>query len=467
MWHFLPNCFTVGSEHSQSDDELSSGHAALGACSCETHPSKAWMVKLHPNYSNMAYSTCKVSVNNGKDDCSRRRNVTMHQTETSSLDFFRGAYVLGICNVIKHFVLLSSLLFPALKINGALVHVYEQAEVGGVTSQFSDVVRLTGMAWATEPAPTMSGYIFTHWTISTQQDFASRDDWGRSYEAPMFMLYEDTTLTAHYLSASQDTDGDGVPDGWEIYWYGNLSQNASSDTDGDGFAFAEELENGTNPLMADVDIDGPVKYDDGTLQLYNPSNYVSVIIRSEPNGVLFETSEEWLRPGTAVDTATLSPESSSFACWRRNGVQIRDEWGRAVDSISFMMSTNAEELVAVVETDKTQRIKLYWYGDPTVSMDSDSDDDGFTFAEELANGTNPLMANVYVDGPVKYADGSLVQYNPYNYQPYLMKSEPEGILFNTVSNYVRAGWFVNSEIGDSVNDVFACWTLNGVEQREE
>ena len=467
MWHFLPNCFTVGSEHSQSDDELSSGHAALGACSCETHPSKAWMVKLHPNYSNMAYSTCKVSVNNGRDDCSRRRNVTMHQTETSSLDFFRGAYVLGICNVIKHFVLLSSLLFPALKINGALVHVYEQAEVGGVTSQFSDVVRLTGMAWATEPAPTMSGYIFTHWTISTQQDFASRDDWGRSYEAPMFMLYEDTTLTAHYLSASQDTDGDGVPDGWEIYWYGNLSQNASSDTDGDGFAFAEELENGTNPLMADVDIDGPVKYDDGTLQLYNPSNYVSVIIRSEPNGVLFETSEEWLRPGTAVDTATLSPESSSFACWRRNGVQIRDEWGRAVDSISFMMSTNAEELVAVVETDKTQRIKLYWYGDPTVSMDSDSDDDGFTFAEELANGTNPLMANVYVDGPVKYADGSLVQYNPYNYQPYLMKSEPEGILFKTVSNYVRAGWFVNSEIGDSVNDVFACWTLNGVEQRDE
>lgn len=365
----------------------------------------------------------------------------------------------GYCSVLA--------LLLAFSARGALVHVYEHIEAGSVSNQVSDEVRQTGMAWTTQSVPVMSGYIFTHWTISTQQDFASRDDWGRSYEAPMFMLYEDTTLTAHYLSASQDTDGDGVPDGWEIYWYGNLSQNASSDTDGDGFAFAEELENGTNPLMADVDIDGPVKYDDGTLQLYNPSNYVSVIIRSEPNGVLFETSEEWLRPGTAVDTATLSPESSSFACWRRNGVQIRDEWGRAVDSISFMMSTNAEELVAVVETDEAHRMKLYWYGDTTISMDSDSDDDGFTFAEELANGTNPLMANVYVDGPVKYADGSLVQYNPYNYQPYLMKSEPEGILFNTVSNYVRAGWFVNSEIGDSVNDVFACWTLNGVEQRDE
>ena len=130
-----------------------------------------------------------------------------------------------------------------------LVHVVEQREVNGVTTVMRDETKITGMPWAPAPAPSVDGAIFTHWTISTQQDFAARDAWGRAYDAPRFKLYEDTTLTAHDLPATRDTDGDGVPDGYELYWYGNLDQDAASDTDGDGFTFAEEIANGTNPLM--------------------------------------------------------------------------------------------------------------------------------------------------------------------------------------------------------------------------
>lgn len=157
-----------------------------------------------------------------------------------------------------------------------LVHVVEQREVDGVTTVMRDETKITGMPWAPAPAPSVDGAIFTHWTISTQQDFAARDAWGRAYDAPRFKLYEDTTLTAHDLPATRDTDGDGVPDGYELYWYGNLDQDAASDTDGDGFTFAEEIANGTNPLMPDSAVEGPIAYADSdtleaNLQPFDPA----------------------------------------------------------------------------------------------------------------------------------------------------------------------------------------------------
>ena len=346
-----------------------------------------------------------------------------------------------------------------------LVHVVEQREVDGVTTVMRDETKITGMPWATAPAPSVDGAIFTHWTISTQQDFAARDAWGRAYDAPRFKLYEDTTLTAHYLPATRDTDGDGVPDGYELYWYGNLDQDAASDTDGDGFTFAEEIANGTNPLMPENEVAGAIAYGDGALLLYNPSGYASAVVRSEP-AVLFTASEEWLRPGTYVGTGTYSPTSSAFAYWTLNGVPVRDAWGRAVDRVELMMPTGAVELVAHTEIDDNTRMKLYWYGRTDIAMDSDTDGDGFTFAEELANGTNPLMPDSTVEGPIAYADSELLQYNPYNLQPYTIRSDPEGALFETIHDYAPFGTFVNATQYAPNTSTFACWVLNGVEQRD-
>ena len=87
-----------------------------------------------------------------------------------------------------------------------VVHIFEQTECVGETAPISERSLVAGMPWSTQAAPVKSGYIFTHWTISTTQDFAARDEWGRAFDAATFMLYEDTTLTAHYLPVSQDED---------------------------------------------------------------------------------------------------------------------------------------------------------------------------------------------------------------------------------------------------------------------
>lgn len=332
--------------------------------------------------------------------------------------------------------------FWAVSAVADVVHVYEKTSADGVETQIADRTLDTGRSYLTQTAPQKSGYIFTHWTISTAQTFSTRDDWGRAHDSAPFKLYEETTLTANYLPASLDTDGDGLADGYEIYWYGNLAYGPASDTDNDGKTFAEEIAADTNPLFPERHEEGPVKYADGALLFYNPYGYAPYTIRSEPEGALFATISGYKRPGEQIvssDSYVASVSSSSFAYWSLNGARQADAWGRAVDSVSIVMPSNAVEIIAVAESDYNARMSLYWYGNAATAMDSDTDNDGKTFAEELSSGTNPLFPERYEEGPVNYADGVLLQYNPYNLQPYTFRSEPEGALFETVSDYARAG----------------------------
>ncbi len=360
--------------------------------------------------------------------------------------------------------LISLFLFcMALTSAAEVVHVYERASTGEL---LADRTLDTGRSYLTQAAPVKSGSIFTHWTISTAQAFSPRDAWGRAYDAAPFTLYEETTLTANYLPASQDSDGDGIADGHEIYWYGNLTNGAASDTDNDGRTFAQEIAAGTNPIFPERHEDGPIAYADGALWLYNPHGYAPYTIRSEPEGALFATVTGYKRPGESIastDSYTASATSSRFAYWSLNGVRQADAWGRALDSIALTMPSNAIEIVAVAESDYMTRMSLYWYGSPAVSASADTDNDGRTFAEELAAGTNPLFPERHEEGPVAYADGALLQYNPYNLQPYTFRSEPEGALFATVSDYTRAG--SQLEFAKPSGN-FAYWRSNGVELRD-
>ncbi len=49
--------------------------------------------------------------------------------------------------------------------------------------------------------------------------------------------------------ASNDTDGDGLDDDWELQFFGDLSRDGSGDFDDDGYSDAEEFEDGTDPTI--------------------------------------------------------------------------------------------------------------------------------------------------------------------------------------------------------------------------
>jgi len=58
------------------------------------------------------------------------------------------------------------------------------------------------------------------------------------------------------LIASADSDGDGLPDAWELQYFGNLNQTAAGDFDGDGLTNLQEYQLGTDPTKVDTDGDG-------------------------------------------------------------------------------------------------------------------------------------------------------------------------------------------------------------------
>jgi hypothetical protein len=71
--------------------------------------------------------------------------------------------------------------------------------------------------------------------------------------APMLHVCEDVTLGG---DEDGDTDGDGVVDGFEKWYYaGSLANDATSDTDADGATLATEWARGSDPTVADTDED--------------------------------------------------------------------------------------------------------------------------------------------------------------------------------------------------------------------
>ncbi len=71
------------------------------------------------------------------------------------------------------------------------------------------------------------------------------------------MMYDDTwnqsimytTREAHdEPSPATDTDQDGLPDNWEMEYFGNLSQDAGGDFDKDSYTNIQEYEGGSNPI---------------------------------------------------------------------------------------------------------------------------------------------------------------------------------------------------------------------------
>ena len=52
------------------------------------------------------------------------------------------------------------------------------------------------------------------------------------------------------ISSLADTDGDGLPDKWELYYFGNLDRDGSGDFDEDGLSDRFEYQGGGSPILA-------------------------------------------------------------------------------------------------------------------------------------------------------------------------------------------------------------------------
>ncbi len=141
-----------------------------------------------------------------------------------------------------------------------------------------------------------------------------------------------------------DSDGDGLPDEWEMTHFGNLDQTAAGDSDGDGLSNGAEYSVGTNPGNSDTDGDGLSDGDEVNVHGSNP--------------LVQDSDGDGLRDDVEVNTHGTSP---------------------------ILADTDGDGL--------SDSAEINTHGTDPKKRDSDNDDydDGF----EITKNTNPLNASSF------------------------------------------------------------------------
>jgi len=363
------------------------------------------------------------------------------------------------------------LLMPVKPGWAAIVEFIQISEPPGIFAQTNYLDTPTNVVTVTAPVASGS-YRFTHWTINgVRYD----DDTCRSQNPASFTLYEPVLAIANYRIASQDDDGDGIPDWYEIEYYAGLVYDAASDTDNDGFDLATELANGFHPRIHDELAAGGLSRTRSAMVSMNLDISPTYRLVSIPPGFIAITNT--VTNGTVITTPDLWGQNVSgyrFAYWDLDGNRQQDCHGIALGIFSFKVTndTVATAHYLSVEQDSDADglpdwFEYVYYPDLTQDGLSDSDKDGFTLAQEYAQGSVPTLADEIVAGGISRGRSGMVNINLQGFPVYRLLSSPPGFL-NT-SNIVAPGTVITTPDlwGQIVAGYrFAYWDVDGVRQQD-
>jgi hypothetical protein len=190
---------------------------------------------------------------------------------------------------------------------------------------------------------TNSGYRFAFWDLAGVRQV---DALGMARGSFSFTVTADVIATAHYLSESEDSDGDGLLDWWELNYFPDLSQNGASDSDVDGMSLVEERGRGYNPRLADsIDEGGISRRRTGDLIAVNlqPFERLSEI---RVGGVLTDFFSPDPSVVTGIDAGTWS--ATAVTDWDGDGdfdLFVASEEGlRVFRNIGTARNPNFEEI---------------------------------------------------------------------------------------------------------------------------
>ena len=160
-----------------------------------------------------------------------------------------------------------------------------------------------------------------------------------------------TEVVIHY-STPVDSDRDGLPDIWEMYYFGNLTNTPAGDPDGDLLSNAYEFLHGTDPTVYTfVDTDG-----DGLPDAWEMKYF-----------------------GTLAYNATDDPDHDGY-----NNLQEYLAGSNPMDANSVPGDVNGNNLPDVLETNL--------FGGLINSAYDDADGDGYNNQAEIIWNTNPTNA---------------------------------------------------------------------------
>ncbi|NBS06932.1 MAG: hypothetical protein EBS69_05930 [Verrucomicrobia bacterium] len=262
----------------------------------------------------------------------------------------------------------------------------------------------------TAPSLEQWGYKFGQWKLNGVRQESSS---GIALTQATFTITQDSTAVAEYILTTQDSDGDSIPDWYEIQQYGNLLTGAADDTDGDGVGFYDEYVAGTQPRIPDYASSGGIleggiaRRRSGTIQITTSPTYYTYTERSDPPGVVSVQSSH--PAGTSITTSNQNGEvwGYRFTHWTINGVRQQAGAGFAVSQVTFPLNENTVAVANYVATSQdldSDQIpdwyEIQQYGTISNGPDSDTDGDGVVFYDEYIKGTQPLIHDSAAAGGV-------------------------------------------------------------------
>ena len=259
---------------------------------------------------------------------------------------------------------------------------------------------------------------------------------------------DDLTLLGESLAdtnpLSNDTDDDGLLDGWEALYsesYGvdplvNVTEEElNSDEDNDSLSLREEASNGTNPMLNDTDGDGLL---DGWEVQYNGTSGVNPTVQANSSELESDDDSDGstLLGESLVDTDPSSNDT--------DGDGLLDGW-----ETLYSESYGVDPLVKVTEEE----------------LSSDQDSDGLTLLEEYIIRSDPFNSDTDGDGLL---DGWEALYSEsYGVDPLVKVTEEElisdedndGLSLREEAS-IRTNPMMNDTDGDGLNDAWEDLYIN-------
>ena len=193
-----------------------------------------------------------------------------------------------------------------------------------------------------------------------------------------------------------DTDGDGLPDSWELengLLYNDPS-DATGDPDGDGLINLQEYFYDTDPQKFDTDDDGLVDGYDGYVSTNTYASGADVNVDGFVDGEL-DYSSDPNNPDT--DDDGLSDKEEALAGTDPTDPDTDDDGMPDAWEVQYAPALNPLADDADGDADGDELTNLFEYNAGTNPTEADTDNDGMPDKWEINNGLNPLVNDANKD----------------------------------------------------------------------
>jgi hypothetical protein len=284
----------------------------------------------------------------------------------------------------------------------------------------------------------VDAYRFSFWKLNgvRQADIA-----GRALNPVTFVPTVNTSLVAVYTLTTADTDNDGLPDSFEMEFFGDLSKTAGADSDADGLSNALEKLLGYHLGIADGVSEGGFSARFSPVTILSFSNdYYAVQTVSDPPGFV-DPSTQYAAATTTV-TLPLAPDSVNrfrFAGWYLGNARADSPTTIQPANLSVSEATvfTAKYILESEDSDGDGIPDWYeWFAFSGLShaADSDFDSDELGLGYEQTLGFAPYLTDTVSEGGLAMRFSNLSDLNLTGYYSLRITSDPLGLQMESMQS---------------------------------